>query len=98
MVPNQSLRQYFGNIDIYLFDELLKGSIRPPMKVLDAGCGGGRNVVYLLRAGFAVCGVDESEDAIRQIRGLANSLAPKLPQDNFASSRSGRNVFCRRHF
>ena len=43
------LQEQFGNIDIYLFDQLLRGRIGPGMRVLDAGCGGGRNLVYLLR-------------------------------------------------
>ena len=93
MIPNQNLHQYFGNIDIYLFDQLLNGSILAPMRVLDAGCGNGRNVVYLLRAGFDVYGVDQSEDAIRQLRALANSLAPQLPQENFRVERVEKMSF-----
>ena len=46
--------EQFGNIDIYLFDQLLRGNIAPGMRVLDAGCGGGRNLVYLLREGYEV--------------------------------------------
>ena len=45
------LRAQFGAIDVYLFDQLLRGAIRPGMRVLDAGCGSGRNLVYLLREG-----------------------------------------------
>ncbi|MEO8078642.1 MAG: class I SAM-dependent methyltransferase, partial [Acidobacteriota bacterium] len=50
------LREQFGDIDIYLFDQLLRGRIRPGMRIVDAGCGGGRNLVYLLRNGFDVSG------------------------------------------
>ncbi len=77
------LREQFGNIDIYLFDQLQKGRITPGMTVLDAGCGGGRNLVYLMRSGFTVFGVDGSADAIRAIRSLAAEVAPDLPPDNF---------------
>ncbi len=73
------LREQFGNIDIYLFDQLQKGRITPGMTVLDAGCGGGRNSVYLMRSGFTVFGVDGSADAIRAIRSLAAEVAPVLP-------------------
>ena len=45
------LQEQFGQIDIYLFDQLLRGRIRPGMRVLDAGCGSGRNLVYFLREG-----------------------------------------------
>jgi tellurite methyltransferase len=83
MQSNLNLQEWFGGIDIYLFDQLLKGRLAPGMRVLDAGCGSGRNLVYLLRSGYEVCGIDESEDAIRQVRQLASTLAPHLPPDNF---------------
>jgi tellurite methyltransferase len=80
--PN-NLEEWFGGIDIYLFDQLLKGRFAPWMRVLDAGCGSGRNLVYFLRSGYEVFGVDESEAAIAQTRQLAASLQPQLPPENF---------------
>ena len=77
------LQQHFGNIDIYLFDQLLRGRISHGMRVFDAGCGGGRNVVYLLRQGFDVFGVDANADAIAELRRLAAALRPELPAENF---------------
>jgi tellurite methyltransferase len=73
------LQTQFGQIDIYLFDQLLRGRIRPGMRVLDAGCGGGRNLVYLLREGFDVHAVDEDPQAITYVREMAATLAPALP-------------------
>lgn len=78
-----TLQEQFGQIDIYLFDQLLKGRIRPGMRVLDAGCGMGRNLVYLLREGFEVLAVEQNAAAIEQVRGMARELAPQLPQENF---------------
>ena len=75
-----TLQEQFGQIDIYLFDQLLRGRIRPGMRVLDAGCGGGRNLVYLLREGFDVHAVDEDPEAITYVKEMAASLAPLLPQ------------------
>jgi SAM-dependent methyltransferase len=66
-----------------LFDQLLKGRLVPGMRVLDAGCGSGRNLVYFLRNGFEVFGVDQSPEAISQMQRLAATLAPHLPADNF---------------
>jgi len=66
-----------------LFDQLLKGRLVPGMRMLDAGCGSGRNLVYFLRNGFEVFGVDQSPEAISQMRRLAATLAPHLPADNF---------------
>ncbi|MFL6231025.1 MAG: class I SAM-dependent methyltransferase [Pyrinomonadaceae bacterium] len=83
MTAHLDLQEWFGGIDIYLFDQLLKGRFTPRMRVLDAGCGGGRNLVYFLREGYEVCGVDQSAEAIAQVRALAAALAPRLPATNF---------------
>ena len=77
------LREHFGNIDIYLFDQLLKGRITPPMSLLDAGCGEGRNLIYFLRHDFDVFAVDSNPRLIQQVRLLAAGLAPGLPSRNF---------------
>lgn len=77
------LADQFGSIDIYLFDQLLRGRIRPGMRLLDAGCGGGRNLTYLLRAGYEVFGADGDPRAIAAVRRLAAALSPRLPPDNF---------------
>lgn len=78
-----TLHQQFGDIDIYLFDQLLRERIMPGMRIVDVGCGPGRNLVYLLRAGFDVYGVDADPRAINATRQLAVSLAPTLAADHF---------------
>jgi len=78
-----TLAAQFGDIDIYVFDQLLRGRIMPEMTVLDAGCGAGRNIVYLLQNGYQVRGVDEDPKAIDAVRRLAGELAPALAPDNF---------------
>lgn len=70
-----SLQNEFGNIDIYVFDQLLRGRIAPGMRVFDAGCGGGRNLVYLLGHGYDVCGNDADPHAIARVHELASSLS-----------------------
>jgi tellurite methyltransferase len=74
-----SLQEQFGPIDIYLFDQLLRGRITPGMRILDAGCGYGRNLVYLLRKGYEVFGADADAGAIAGVRELATAL----PADHF---------------
>ena len=69
------LQSTFGPIDIYLFDQLLRGRIAPGMRVLDAGCGGGRNLVYLLREGFDVYGADQDAGAVEAVRTMAGGGA-----------------------
>lgn len=78
-----TLQQQFGNIDIYLFDQLLKGRFDDCGKVLDSGCGGGRNLVYFLQNGFDVYGIDPNPEAIAQVQQLAKILAPEIPAQNF---------------
>ncbi len=78
-----SLQHQFGNIDIYLFDQLLRGRIAPGMRVFDAGCGSGRNLVYFLREGYDVCGVDANPAAVAQVRSLAAQLAPTGVSSDF---------------
>jgi tellurite methyltransferase len=80
-----SLREQFGDIDIYLFDQLLRGRIREGMRVLDAGCGSGRNLVFMMRAGMDAYGIDESPDAVAAVRRQAATLAPHLPPDRFTT-------------
>ena len=77
------LREQFGDIDIYLFDQLLRGRIRHGMRIVDAGCGAGRNLVYLLREGHDVFGADEDAGAIDRVSRLAQELAPRLPPGRF---------------
>lgn len=76
-------QEEFGNIDIYLFDQLLKGRILPAVSLLDAGCGSGRNLVYFLRNRFEVFAVDSNPTCIEHVQRLAAQLAPELPQQNF---------------
>jgi len=80
---SRELLATFGHIDIYVFDQLLRGRIGPGMRVLDAGCGAGRNSEYLMRCGGEVFGVDSDPAPIARIRQLAADVAPTLPAENF---------------
>jgi tellurite methyltransferase len=88
-----SLEAQFGQIDIYLFDQLLRGRLTAGMRVLDAGCGPGRNLFYMLRSGFEVFATDADRGAIDSVRRLAASLAPGLPPDNFRVEPVERMTF-----
>lgn len=94
-MPSQmtDLQQQFGNIDIYLFDQLLRGRITPGMRVIDVGCGSGRNLVHLMRAGYDVYGIDAAPDAIDAVQRLAATIAPDLPRDNFRAEAIARSSF-----
>lgn len=78
-----SIQEQFGQIDIYVFDQILRGNIEPGMRVLDAGCGYGRNLVHLLRVGCEVFALDEDAEAVEHVRRLSASLQTGLPAENF---------------
>lgn len=84
-----NLQHAFGNIDIYLFDQLLKGTFDNCPDILDAGCGGGRNIIYFLQNGFNIHGIDPNAEAIEQVKQMAAILAPTLPADNFKVAAAG---------
>jgi SAM-dependent methyltransferase len=76
-----ALRTEFGEIDIYLFDQLLRGRFDHRRRVLDAGCGAGRNLPYFLRHGFDVRAIDADSAAVAAVRRLAASLNRSLPPE-----------------
>ncbi len=78
-----SVQEQFGQIDIYVFDQILRGNIAPGMRVLDAGCGYGRNLVHLLREGCEVFALDQDPDGVDHVRQLSESLETGLPAENF---------------
>jgi tellurite methyltransferase len=82
MIMN-TLRETYGNIDIYLFDQLLKGRYDGLNKVLDVGCGSGRNLFYFLRNGYEVFAVDPSLQAVETVKQLSAELAPNNSLENF---------------
>jgi len=78
-----TVQEQFGQIDIYVFDQILRGNIAAGMTVLDAGCGYGRNLVHLLREGCEVFALDANAEGVEHVRQLAGILAPQLPAENF---------------
>jgi len=78
-----SVQEQFGQIDIYVFDQILRGNIAPGMRVLDAGCGYGRNLVHLLREGCEIFALDGDVNGVEHVRQLSASLGRNLPAENF---------------
>ena len=79
----QSLNKELGNIDIYLLDQILKGKVPKNAKILDAGCGEGRNLKYFLNNQYDVFGIDHNRDAIRMIQFILRSNYPGVQKENF---------------
>ena len=78
-----TIQEQFGQIDIYVFDQILRGNIAAPMRVLDAGCGYGRNLVHLLREGCEIFALDADPAAVDHVRRLSAALETGLPSKNF---------------
>jgi len=55
------------NTDIYLIDQILKGRFGHTKRVLDVGCGTGRNLPYFLHGDFEVFGLDSDEKQINEL-------------------------------
>ncbi len=78
-----SVQDQFGQIDIYVFDQILRGNIAAGMRVLDAGCGYGRNLVHLLREGCEVFALDLNAEGVEHVRQMSLALQTGLPAENF---------------
>lgn len=77
------LNRLLGNVDIYLLDQILKGRFTREMKILDAGCGEGRNSVYFIQKGYQIFGIDPNEVAIQYCRFLSKTLNPDFDSLRF---------------
>jgi tellurite methyltransferase len=79
----ENLQEVFGNIDVYLFDQLLKGRFDGCKTVADIGCGHGRNLIYFLKNEYEVYGLDQNEEAVAEVQRLSKVLHPANPVSNF---------------
>lgn len=70
MPVSTDLQQQFGEIDIYLFDQLLRGRFDHRRTILDAGCGSGRNLPFFVAQGFVVSAIDSEPAAVAAVRRL----------------------------
>ena len=70
------LSELVGQTDIYLLDQIMKGRYQPHQKILDAGCGGGRNMKWFLQNDFEIYGVDNSQAAIIHLKQVNELLHP----------------------
>jgi tellurite methyltransferase len=84
------LNQELGNIDLYLLDALLKNQLRPGMRLLDAGCGEGRNLHWFIRNRWDVQGIDRNPAAIRMLKYLSQSLCPGFDRERFVVGELGK--------
>jgi len=72
--PSIAIHRLFGDIDIYLFDQLARGRFDHRRRVVDVGCGAGRNLLYLLAHGYDCAAIDSDPHAIEHLRREADAM------------------------
>ncbi|MGM0579363.1 MAG: class I SAM-dependent methyltransferase [Bacteroidota bacterium] len=73
----KQLNNELGNIDLYWLDFILKGYLPDNAKILDAGCGEGRNLTFCFKNGMDVFGIDQNPEAINLLKLLAKKYKLK---------------------
>ena len=84
-------------IDVYLIDQLMKGRINAESRILDAGCGGGRNIHYLLENNLNVSGMDANEEVIDRLRSQYPTISERFhhsPLEDFKSTTGFDFIIC----
>ncbi|MEO9482801.1 MAG: class I SAM-dependent methyltransferase [Ekhidna sp.] len=71
----QDFNNYFGDMDLFLMDLILKGHIKRDAEVLDIGCGEGRNGIYFIREAYTYHGWDTDASKLKLLEYLAKSIA-----------------------
>lgn len=83
----RELNHLLGNIDIYLLDQILKARFEKKFKILDAGCGEGRNLIYFIRNEYHVHGIDKNQDSIQMLKHLVKSINKEYPLNRFITGQ-----------
>lgn len=87
------INQEFGNTDLILIDNILKERFQRDMRILDAGCGEGRNMVYFIRQNYNIYGLDKDQDIITMAQTIGRSLNQGFIKENIIHSAIEENPF-----
>ena len=91
---SNSINQILGETDIYLADQIIKGRYQINDKILDAGCGTGRNLHWFLQNNISIYGIDTNEDVISNLK----TKFPLLPAERFQQSSVEKIPFENNYF
>ena len=75
----KALKESIEGVDIYIIDQILKDRYPIGSKILDAGCGSGRNLKWFYNSGFQTYGIDINLEDIQYCKELY-----KLQNENFS--------------
>jgi 2-polyprenyl-3-methyl-5-hydroxy-6-metoxy-1,4-benzoquinol methylase len=67
------LRQSLGAMDMYLIDLVQKGYFVSAQRIVDVGCGSGRNVWPLAQLGNSILGIDQNPEVVEEVNQWALS-------------------------
>lgn len=87
------LNSTFGNADLILIDQILKNRFQRQTKILDAGCGEGRNMTFFINNGFNIYGIDTNPDAIKIARIYCKSLNKRYEAEQIQQFSIENNPF-----
>ncbi len=94
----QALNKELGNIDIYLLDQILKTRYSQEDRILDAGCGEGRNLVYFLNNQFKVYGIDKNQPALQMLKFVARSIDPQFDESRISTGHLDQLPYADQYF
>ncbi len=84
-----SIQELVGNTDIYLLDQIMKGRYKPTDKILDAGCGRGKNLFWFLKNEIDIYGIDKDATPINFLK----SLHPDFKAERFKVAETDQLPF-----
>jgi 2-polyprenyl-3-methyl-5-hydroxy-6-metoxy-1,4-benzoquinol methylase len=87
------LNSALGNADLILVDQILKNRFHKQMRILDAGCGEGRNMVYFIKNDFRIYGIDANADAVKLAKLYCRSLSNTFEVENIQNFAIEQNPF-----
>lgn len=82
-----------GKVDIYVIDQILKGRYQNGQSILDAGCGGGRNLKWFYPNDFELFGIDVDIDFLVNAKQNYPKAASNFSVGTLENLPYGENSF-----
>jgi 2-polyprenyl-3-methyl-5-hydroxy-6-metoxy-1,4-benzoquinol methylase len=89
----KKLNNELGNADLILIDQILKDRFSDQMRILDAGCGEGRNMIYFVKNGYNIYGIDQDEEAVNMAKIVCASANRSYIMENIQAFPIEENPF-----
>ncbi len=88
-----TLKKSIKGIDIYILDQILKDLYQSGAKILDAGCGSGRNLKWFYESGFEIHGTDTDAEQLLRCKELYPAQEENFIQANIEKMPYETNSF-----